>query len=94
VEIGPPLLSLTVTTERAGMESVTEPADRVTAVVATWWVLSVRYAAAEDGVNPLKLARTLCAELPVLVKTTITLPSVFLKAPIPVLETVPVVEIR
>lgn len=60
-------------------------------VLATECVLSVRYAATLEGVKPLKLSVTDCAVAPVLVKTTATVPSVFLNAPIATLETVPVV---
>ena len=51
--------------------------------------MSVKYAAAEEGVKSVKLMVPVSAEAPVFVNTTTTVPSAFLKAPVPTPEIVP-----
>lgn len=87
-------VNFTVTTERAGSETVTAPPEIVAAVEATECELSVSQAEAAEGLNPLKETLADWAEPPELVKTTTTEPSVFLKAPIATLEMDPEVPTR
>lgn len=87
-------VNFTVTTERAGSETVTAPPESVAAVDATECELSVSQAEAAEGVNPLKETLADWADPPEFVKTTTTEPSVFLKAPIATLEMVPEVPTR
>lgn len=87
-------MSFTVTTERAGSETVTAPPESVAAVDETECELSVSQADASAGVNPLKETLADWAEPPEFVKTTTTELSVFLKAPIATLEMVPEVPTR
>lgn len=87
-------VSFTVTTERAGSETVTAPPESVAPVDATECELSVSQADAAEGLNPLKDTLADWAEPPEFVKTTTTEPSVFLKAPIATLEIVPEVPTR
>lgn len=70
---------------------MTTPPASEAEVIFTELELSVSHALAADGVNPLKDTAADCAELPELVNTTTTLPSVFLNAPICTLVIVPVV---
>lgn len=87
-------VSFTVTTERAGSETVTAPPESVAPVDATECELSVSQADAAEGVNPLKETFADWAEPPEFVKTTTTEPSMFLNAPIATLEIVPEVPTR
>lgn len=87
-------VSFTVTTERAGSETVTAPPESVAPVDATECELSVSQADAAEGVNPLKETFADWAEPPELVKTMTTEPSLFLNAPIATLEIVPEVPTR
>lgn len=90
----PPPVNTTDTIAWAGTNTVNAPAERVDAVSETEWLLSVRYALAAVTSSPETEILTLCAELPVFVITTATLPSVFLNAAIPTDATVPVVATR
>lgn len=87
-------VNFTVTTERAGSETVTAPPESVAPVDATECELSVSQAEAAEGLNPLIETLADWAEPPEFVKTTTTDPSVFLKAPIATLEMVPEVPTR
>lgn len=82
-------VNLTVTTEYEGSDTVAEPPDSVTVVELTECELSVSQAVAAEAVKPLNDTAADWAELPLLVKTTTTLPSVFLNAPIATFEIVP-----
>lgn len=87
-------LSLTVTTPFEGTETVTEPPDSVAVVEAKVLPWSVTQADAEVAVNPLNERAAEAAELPLLVRTTTTEPSVLWKAPIITLLIVPLVLTR
>lgn len=78
-----------VTTEKEGSDTVAEPLDSVTNVEFTELELSVSQAVAAEAVNPLNDTTADWTELPLFVKTTTTLPSVFLNAPIATFEIVP-----
>lgn len=90
----PPPVSFTVTTDRAGMDTVTAPPERLAEVVANVLPWFVSQAEAALGVKPPKDVLADWAEPPLLVKTTTTEPSVFWKAPMMTLEMVPVVATR
>jgi hypothetical protein len=70
------------------------PPDSVEEVDAKVWLLSVAYAAAETGANPLKDTLAICVEVPLFVNTRTTELSVFWKAPMMMLDIDPEVAIR
>jgi hypothetical protein len=90
----PPPLRTTEIIACAGTETVKAPPESVDAVSATECELSVRYAVADVTDSPDTEILTLCAEPPVFVKMTATLPSVFLNAAMATEDTLPVVATR
>jgi len=90
----PPPVHLTVTTAREGIETVAAPPERLTLVVATWCVLSVKYAVAAEGVKELKETFADCEAELLFTKTMMTDPSVLMYAVMPTLEMDPEVETR
>jgi hypothetical protein len=89
-----PAVSFTVTTDRAGIDTVAAPPDKLTEVVANVFPWFVSQAEAAPGVKPAKDVLADCVDPPLLVKTTTTEPSVFWKAPMITLEIEPVVATR
>jgi len=94
VPLPDPLINFAVTTAWEGMETVRAPPERVAEVETKLPLLLVSQAEAEPAVKPLKESLADWAELPLLVKTTTTLPSVFWKAPMRTLEIDPEVATR